>query len=164
MHPRRQDFRKSIPDLHLLHCSFQQERSNSAAAVFCCWILVLHTCIPEMSPKMAVCKRSPVWGLRIQLRSSRLKVPSQRSTVILADAAASLSGLRSIDRLQDASGCCCDAEVILIMIHGLGTGTEAEAALHVPRYTHHARLVGPGWWLLRIAAELSSQQPAATSY
>jgi hypothetical protein len=34
---------------------FSRNVPNSAAAVFCCWILVLQ--IPELSPKMAVCKR-----------------------------------------------------------------------------------------------------------
>jgi hypothetical protein len=40
---------------------FSRNVPNSAAAVCCCWILVLQ--IPELSPKMAVCKRSPVRGL-----------------------------------------------------------------------------------------------------
>jgi hypothetical protein len=34
---------------------FSRDVPNSAAAVCCCWILVLQ--IPELSPKMAVCKR-----------------------------------------------------------------------------------------------------------
>jgi hypothetical protein len=34
---------------------FSRNVPNSAAAVCCCWILVLQ--IPELSPKMAVCKR-----------------------------------------------------------------------------------------------------------
>jgi hypothetical protein len=55
---------------NMRHGSFQQvveansryeyDVPNSAAAVCCCWILVLQ--IPERSPKMAVCKRFASFG------------------------------------------------------------------------------------------------------
>jgi hypothetical protein len=58
-------FFRSIFGGNMRHGSFQQvveansryeyDVPNSAAAVCCCWILVLQ--IPERSPKMAVCKR-----------------------------------------------------------------------------------------------------------
>jgi hypothetical protein len=41
----------AIPDIAV----FSRNVPNSAAAAFCCWILVLQ--IPALSPKMAVCKR-----------------------------------------------------------------------------------------------------------
>jgi hypothetical protein len=54
-------FGNPIPDgllVVLPHAVFSRKVPNSAGAVWCCWILVLQ--IPELSPKMAVCKRSPV--------------------------------------------------------------------------------------------------------
>eukprot|EP01047_Picozoa_sp_COSAG01_P005172 COSAG01_NODE_175_length_22996_cov_18.857892_2_plen_96_part_00 len=55
---------------------FSRNVPNLAAAVCCCWILVLQ--IPEISPKMTVCKRfaspgasglvgaaPPLWGRRL---------------------------------------------------------------------------------------------------